>query len=47
MNKPHLGNHGVHFDRYNSGDHRSSSPHKEATTNFYMSDGTGRDSYIV
>ena len=47
-NKVNLGNHGVHFDRYNSiVDRKSPSPSKEAPTNYYMSDGSGRDSYIL
>jgi hypothetical protein len=48
-NKANLGHHGVHFDRYNSIVERNSpSPgSKDAPTNYYQSDGTGRDSYIL
>lgn len=44
-----MGHIGVHFPRYNSNVPRkaSSSPCKEATTFYYQSDGTGRDSYVL
>ena len=47
--KKNLGYHGVHISRYNSivAERRSPSPSKEASTHYYMSDGTGRDSYVL
>ena len=44
-----MGHTGVHFDRYNSGVKvkASPSPQREATTFYYQSDGTGRDSYVL
>ena len=48
VNKRSLGHQGVHFGRYGPSPRRvSPSPHKEATTFYYQSDGTGRDSYVL
>lgn len=47
--KVSLGHHGVQFSRYNSNvsARKSPSPHKDAPTFYYMSDGSGRDSYVL
>lgn len=44
-----MGHLGVHFSKYNSNVSRrvSPSPRKEATTFYYQSDGSGRDSYVL
>jgi hypothetical protein len=44
-----LGHTGVHLPRYNHSVTRRTSPTpvKEASTFYYQSDGTGRDSYVV
>lgn len=43
-----MGHTGVSFYKYNGGvTKRSPSPTKEATTFYYQSDGTGRDSYVL
>ena len=47
-----LGHTGVHMQRYNvyttnKNSKKSISPHKEATTFYYQSDGSGRDGYIL
>ena len=44
-----MGHTGIHFSRYNSTVYRkpSPSPGREATTFYYMSDGSGRDSYVL
>ena len=44
-----MGHTGVQFSKYKSNVHRRSSPSpaKEATTFYYQSDGSGRDSYVL
>lgn len=44
-----MGHVGAQFPRYNGNVQRktSSSPCKEASTFYYQSDGTGRDSYVL
>ena len=43
-----MGHRGIHFARYNSNVQRKSpSPHKPPPTHYYMSDGSGRDSYVL
>ena len=48
-NKVGMGHQGVHLQKYNSTvtRRRSPSPHKDATTFYYQSDGSGRDSYVL
>jgi hypothetical protein len=49
VDKANLGNQGVHMKQYNSSVTRRvmPTPRKEATTFYYQSDGTGRDSYVL
>lgn len=48
VSKGGLEHHGVHFSPYGPGPKRHSpSPSKDATTWYYQSDGTGRDSYVL
>lgn len=44
-----MGHAGIHIQKYNSNVQRraSPSPNKEATTFYYQSDGSGRDSYVL
>ena len=43
-----MGHRGIHFARYNSNVQRKSpSPSKAPPTHYYMSDGSGRDGYIL
>ena len=44
-----MGHQGVHLAKYNSNvsQRRSPSPRMEATTFYYKSDGSGRDSYVL
>lgn len=48
VDKYGLGNTGVHIRKYH-GPSTSTSPrpHKDASTFYYQSDGTGRDSYVL
>lgn len=47
--KKGMGHTGVHLQKYNStvARRRSISPHKDATTFYYQSDGSGRDGYVL
>lgn len=47
--KPNMGHTGVHMKTYNTNVTRRilPTPRKEATTFYYQSDGTGRDSYVL
>mmetsp|Transcript_34706 Transcript_34706/g.53233 ORF Transcript_34706/g.53233 Transcript_34706/m.53233 type:complete len:248 (-) Transcript_34706:765-1508(-) len=49
VDKRGMGHTGVHFYKFNSNvqKRQSPSPRKEATTFYYQSDGTGRDSYVL
>lgn len=50
VDKVGMGHQGVHLKQFNSSNvsrRQSPSPCKEATTFYYQSDGTGRDSYIL
>lgn len=49
IDKKNLGHTGVHMYKYNSTVSKKCSPQpkKEATTFYYQSDGTGRDSYVL
>ena len=49
IDKRGMGHGGMHFFKYNSNVHRrkSPSPRKEATTFYYQSDGSGRDTYVL
>ena len=49
MDKASMGNQGIHFPRYNSNVtiNRSKSPQKNATSFYYQSDGSGRDTYVL
>ena len=49
VDKVGMGHSGVHFYKYKSNvtSRGSPSPRKEATTFYYQSDGTGRDSYVL
>ena len=49
VDKVGMGHTGVHFYKYNNPvtSRRSPSPTKEATTFYYQSDGSGRDSYVL
>lgn len=49
VDKPNLGNTGVHLKQYHSSVTKRNlpTPHKDATTFYYQSDGSGRDSYVL
>lgn len=49
VDKPNLGHNGVHLKQYNSTVTKRvvPTPQKEATTFYYQSDGSGRDSYVL
>ena len=49
MDKANLGHTGVHMNQFNSPitQRKVEAPRKEATTFYYQSDGTGRDSYVL
>jgi hypothetical protein len=49
VDKPKMGHTGVHQRQYNrpNPQARSTTPRKEATTFYYQSDGSGRDSYVL
>lgn len=49
VEKTGMGHTGKQFSKYNSNvtQRKSPSPHKDAPTFYYMSDGSGRDSYVL